>query len=165
VSTKRSEEAYARWIDATLKFDYFIAGVTLAATGYIATTLSDGIGTGRWFNFTSALLVSFSSFSALKRIEAALVVMMAGGRKLAEYEAKGALTQATASGTVLNVETGETFDPMRAAVLAISAGRKAEAHAADERKWADKARGWYHRRNASLILGLLIYMGSRALLG
>jgi hypothetical protein len=164
MSTERSDRAYAAYVEALQKFDYFVVGVSLALVAYLGATLR-AIPLG--WNAPAielAAIVSFllSAIAGLKRVEAIVTLLGAMQKRLYEEEAAGALTKAAASGgPALNESTGQV---MGAAALMFQAQyHRAGVGVITKHQESIGARSgfWYRSRDFFLVLGLALLVFAR----
>lgn len=162
----RSEQMYYHWISATAQFDYFVSGVSLAITGYLAARLEPVrvALTPAGLEILAVLLMLGCSVASLKRVEAIVTLTGAMHRRLHQEEVAGGLKKAATGGSMVrNEATGDVFSAAQALELAFAAKAGAKATAADTAKWADRAWSWYRWRNRLLYSGLVAYALSQIL--
>jgi len=168
MSTDRSDTVYFRWLEASQKFDYFVAALCLALVSYLAGTL-DALRLGidaATVELASILSILGAGFCGLKRIEANVTLLGAMHRRLYLEESAGSLKGAAATGDVqLNIATGELWTPRESLQKAQTNQAAAGKTKHVEKKWGSKAQNWYRWRNRLLIGGLVALIGARVLAG
>jgi hypothetical protein len=166
MSTERSDQLYAHYLEAAQKFDYFVTGVSLALVGYLGQALHPAnIG---WNPATIELLsivtLLGSAVSGLKRIETNVTLIGVSHRRLYEQEAAGSAASAALSGgAAINKSTGEVFSAAQLVYKARYYQVGAEVTKEKLDKLATESGRWYRVRNASLIVGLGLLILSRIL--
>ena len=164
--TERSDQVHAQYVEAIQKYDYFVAGVSLALVGYLGRAFQPAhIG---WNAATVELLsivaLLVSAISGLKRVETNVTLLATSHRRLYEQEAAGATASAAASGGMaINRSTGDVSSPAQLAQDAQS--HYTFAQVADEacERLKTKTGRWYRVRNRSLWAGLVLLVLARTL--
>ena len=166
MSLERSDKVYDSWLQASQKFDYFVAGVCLALVGYLANAFDPApVGmNASTLELAGVLSILLAAFAAFRRIEAHIRMLRLMHQRLFRQEAAGALTSAAASGgTLINKSTGDIFSAEEA--LKLARNHSEIANIADE--FIDKRKGavefWYAARNWLLMLGLLALVAAKVL--
>lgn len=166
MSLERSDKVYESWLQASQKFDYFVAGVCLALVGYLANAFNPApVGANAsTLELGGVLSILLAAFAAFRRIEAHIRMLRLMHQRLFRQEAAGALTSAAATGeSLINKSTGDIFSAEHALELARS--HSEIANNADE--LIEKRKGavefWYVARNWLLLFGLLALVAAKVL--
>ena len=168
MSIERSDRIYLTYLEASQKFDYFVAGVGLALVGYLGARF-EAVPIG-WNPSTielgaiAALLAS--AVAGLKRIETNVTLLGVMHKRLYEEEAAGALTGAAGGGGPgLNKATGEVLSLAELLYKAKYHEVGAEVIAETLRELARWSVFWYRARNTLLLLGLGLLVLGRIAIG
>jgi len=164
VSLERSDRIYEVWQQASEKYDYFVAGASLALVSYLAANLhpSKCAWNPGTLETAATMVILGSTVSAFKRIETNIVFLRVMHARLHGEEMSGALTQVAIGGVgVLNVSTGEPIDPATAAQRATEAA--AQAAGAEELlyKLQRTVGRWFWLRDRLLLCGLVLLIAAR----
>jgi len=163
--TERSDQVYAYYLEASQKFDYFVAGVSLAIVGYLGSTIQPARISlnASSLELFSLVLILVSAYCGIKRIEAAVVFLGLMHRRLYTEEAAGTMVGASSRGTVdmINESTGEVLSAAEAMWRAAAYGkaRKEVKERLTER--AASSGRWYLWRNGLLFGGLAGVIAAR----
>jgi hypothetical protein len=164
MSTERSDSIYVQYLGSVQKFDYFVAGVSLALMGFLGSRFqASRIG---WnpatIELSSLLTLLVSAIAGLKRIESQFTLLAMMHRRLHEEEAAGSLAKASqAGGAALNESTGEILSYSQ--LVFGSQYHRIGAQVIKERldKLANRSGEWYRVRNVTLILGVALLILAR----
>lgn len=161
---ERANRAYELWRDAAEKFDYFMAGVSVAIVGYIAPTLQFsklGLNPSSLELFSMLVLIG-SVGAAFKRIESTVHLQRVAVARLEKLESVQRLSTAIRNGIpAADSETSAIMDG--AEVSALLGNRQAtlkDAHEQEKkvRKWAVR---WSSLRHYLFVVGFLFLVAAR----
>jgi hypothetical protein len=163
-STERSDNIYTQYLGALQKFDYFVAGVSLALISFLGSAFhATRIG---WnpatIELSSLLTLLISAIAGLKRIETQFTLLAMMHRRLYEQEAAGSLVKASVGGgPALNESTGEVLSYSQ--LVYGSHYHRIGAEVAKEKldELVDRSSVWYRVRNLTLILGVALLILAR----
>jgi len=166
MSTERSDRVHAQYLEALQKFDYFVAGLSLALVGYLGQAFQPTeIG---WNSATiellSIVLLLISAISGLKRIETNVTLLGVSHLRLYAQEVAGTAASAAATGgAAVNTSTGDFLSPDQLARDAQEHHAGAEIAKKKLDELTTKTMRWYRVRNTCLIGGLGLLVIARAL--
>lgn len=166
MATDRSDKAYDYWRDASLRFDYFVTGLTGALTAYVGQTIKPHrIGLNpESLELLALLLLVGSVVAGLKHIESGVEAFRAMHSRLYHYELRGALVEAaTKSGVLFNRATGDMVDQRAAAYEAQLHGEAAQKVESNLEKIGKASVRYYKLRNRLLFVGFLLLVAGRIL--
>jgi len=164
MSTERSDRVYEAWLQATSKFDYFVAGVALTLASYLASSLKgfrldpspDGL------EVVSVVFVFGSALASLKRIDAMNVTLKLSHAALYAQESAGELTNVAQAGVpAFNRATGQAIDPHSALYAAKLMQQDAKDVEEDHDRWVRRGRRWKIWRDRLLLAGLFLLIAAR----
>lgn len=166
MGTERSDQIYQNWLESSMKFDYFVAGVAFALVGYVVGTLevAEISVSAESLTALAAIVLLGSGVAGLKRIETVVTVLRVMHRLIYSQESQGALADVATSGrTALNKATGGILTPEEALKRAMFYRKREEISSGNLDKISARARQWYRARNWLLGGGLLILIAARVL--
>jgi hypothetical protein len=167
VGEPRSVAVYQHYVEASQKFDYFVAGLTGALCAYIAQSWKPQKMTHLGpdsLEFVALLLLFAAAVAGFKRIEWVITMLRINTNWLDASEKRGAMADAiqeSGGRLMLNKESGEVlslFDAMqhyRELSSVTPDIQKKLGHA------KTKAERWYRWRNRLLFIGFSVLVASR----
>lgn len=166
MSLDRSDKAYDYSRDASMRFDYFMAGLTGAITAYAGQTVKPvRLGYNpETLGLVALLLLIISVVAGLKQIEVGVQFYKTMHRLLYHAEARGNIVVAAVEGgTVINKGTGDIYDTGQLALKAREHEVKRGALEGRMESLNRRAAWCYRIRNGSLLVGFLLLVASRVL--
>ncbi len=166
MGTERSDKAYAAYVEASQKFDYFVVGLSVALVGYLgagfrAVPLGWNPPTVELAAIAALLL---SAIAGLKRIESNVTLLGTSQRRLWEQEAAGGMKSAAmGGGPALNKGTGQVLGSAQLITEAYRHQIVAEVMTRQLEQIAQQCDRWYRVRNFLLVFGLALLVLARLL--
>lgn len=150
MGTERSDQIYQNWLESSMRFDYFVAGVAFAVSGYVVGTLevAEISVSAESLTALAAIVLLGSGVAGLKRIATVVTVLRVMHRLTYSQESQGALAGVANSGrTALNKATGETITSEGAMRKAMFYRMGEEIASENLDRITARAGGWYRARN------------------
>jgi hypothetical protein len=164
MTIERSDHLYDQWLEGSQKFDYFVAGVTLALIGYLSSASSATITLG-WnvgtLHLVSLAVLLLAAVCSVKHLEAVVTTLGAMHYRVHLEESFRQLTEAAvAGGPHVNVSTGDVLTGPDLSKRTEELSQRAAATTEHQDKWIARTTLWYRCRNWLLIAGLsLLVLG------
>jgi hypothetical protein len=162
--TERSDSMYVQYLGAVQKFDYFVAGVSLALISYLGSTFhATRVGWNPTTVELASLLTLFvSAIAGLKRIETQFTLLGIMHRRLYAEEAAGSLAKASAGGgPALNESTGQVLSYPELVHQTYFHQLGAEVVKEKLDRMVVRSGAWYRVRNFALMLGVALLIAAR----
>jgi hypothetical protein len=163
---QEAERAYERWLQAAIRYDYYITAVVAALLGFIANSYHPQRITSlvQMFDPLSIAVLVWAFLSGASAIEALIISLRFQSiRKLKQSIIEQIRPALDGSQGILNASTGEILDAAGAQRQVLATRSEISALDKADQAALEKGTRHYHRRRRLLTIGFLLLVAGRLL--
>ena len=158
------DNAYSNYLEASQRFDYFVAGISIAIVGYLGSRFT---ATPIGWNASTVELASLisllaSAFSGLKRVQTIVYLLKSTQQHIREVDSAAAFTEAATAGqTAIDYAAGQALSARDLAVRGETHRGNAESYKKLQQDLGVLTSRWSLFRDRLLIFGLSLLILAR----